>query len=233
MRTEAWSRRVAEVARALQAETGASDTMDLAARLAVDTIDGAEMASLSVVHRGHIVETPAATSEDAFAADALQYDLGSGPLIVDVWEREVVSWPDLSSEPPWQPWAQAVGQKFGFRSVLSFRMFAADQRLGAISLYSTHPHGFSSADIEAGISFAAHTAIAIEVARDDENKELALDSRSIIGQATGIVMERYGLDAVRSFAALKRISQESNVPMHQVAADLIRTRILIGGPDGA
>jgi hypothetical protein len=200
--------------------------MDLAVRLAVETIAGAEEAAISVVHRGRIVETQAATNEQASGADGLQFDRGAGPLMADVWEGDVVSSADLSNEPRWGPWADAVTDKFGFQSLLCFRMFAGEQRLGAISLYSSRTHAFSSADIDAGISFAAHTAIAVEVARDQENKDLALDSRSIIGQATGIVMERYSLDAVRSFAVLRRISQDSNIPMHQVATDLIRTRVL-------
>ena len=58
--------------------------------------------------------------------------------------------------------------------------------------------------------------------------DLALDSRSLIGQATGIVMDRYDLDAVRAFAVLKRISQQSNVKLHEVAVELIRTRHLPG-----
>lgn len=226
MGAEPWARRVARIARDLQAESGSADTMDLAVRLAVDTIAGSEQATLSVVHRGEIVGTPSATSDDAAAADVLQLDLHSGPLLGEVWEREVVSCPDLAAEPRWPTWGDLVVQKCGFRSLLCFRMFAADQRLGALSLYSSRAHAFTSADIDAGISFAAHAAIALEVARDDDNKELALDSRSIIGQATGIVMERYGLDAVRAFAVLKRISQDGNIPMHQVATDLIRTRLL-------
>jgi len=95
-----------------------------------------------------------------------------------------------------------------------------------LSVYADHPRAFTGADVDCGISFAAHTAIAIAVARQDENKDIAMDSRSLIGQATGIVMDRYDLDAVRAFAVLKRISTQNNVKLHQVAVELIRTRHL-------
>lgn len=222
----AWQRRVAQVARALQAETGSIDTIELSVKLAVETINGAEDASLSLAHRGQIVETAAATSERALSADRLQQQLGSGPLLADVWDQEVVSCPDLQIDERWGKWGARLATDMGIESMLCFRMFADRERLGAISLYASDPHAFKAVDIEDGVSFAAHTAIAVEVARTDDNLELALDSRSVIGQATGIAMERYGIDAVRAFALLKRLSQDTNTKLHEVATEVIRTRDL-------
>lgn len=222
----AWSRRVAEVAQALQAETGAMDTIELSVKLAVEAIHGAQDASLSLAHHGQIAETMAATSERAFAADRLQQELGSGPLLGEVWDRDVVSCADLEADERWGQWGRRLATDLGIRSLLCFRMFADEQRLGAISLYSSDLHAFDATDVEEGISFAAHTAIAIESARAEENLELALDSRSLIGQATGIVMERYEIDALRAFALLKRLSQDTNTKLHEVATEMIRTREL-------
>ncbi|HUS22266.1 MAG TPA: GAF and ANTAR domain-containing protein [Aeromicrobium sp.] len=217
-------RRIAEVARSLQAETGSVETMDLAVQLAVETIAGAEDASISLVHRGRIVETPAMTSDRARDADQLQYELNEGPLISAIWDEVVVSCPDLAADARWGEWGPRAAQQMGIGSVLSFRMFAAKVQLGALSVYSSRPHEFDGADVESGISFAAHTAIAVTVAQTDEHKDIALDSRSVIGQATGILMERFDLDAVRAFAALKRISQDRNVKLHELAVELVRTR---------
>ena len=220
------SRRMADVARALQEEQGSIATMDMAVSLAIDVVPGAEDASISLVHRARIVESPAFTSERAAVIDRIQQEVGEGPLLSDVWDQEVISCADLATETRWGDWAPRASKETGIQSMLCFRMFAQKNRLGALCLYSTLPNAFVYADVESGISLAAHTAIAVIVAQNDETKDIALDSRSLIGQATGIAMERYGIDAVRAFAVLKRISQDSNVKLHEVAAELIRTRSL-------
>jgi len=225
-RAESFPRLVADAARALQAESDPSDTMDLAVTLAVEVVDGAEDAAISLVDRSRTVETPAATSERAFKVDQLQYELKQGPCLSAIWDEQVVSCPNLEVEDRWGEWAPRTVRETEIRSTLSFRMFTQKDRVGALSLYSSLPHAFDGVDIESGISLAAHTAIAVVTARHEENMDIALDSRSLIGQATGIVMARYDIDAVRAFTVLKRISQHTNVKLHEVAAELIRTRRL-------
>jgi len=226
IRVESLSRLIAEVARSLQAEQGSGDTMDLAVTLAVEIVDGAEDAAITLVHRDRIIETPASTSEAAQQADRIQQELGVGPCLTALREEDVVSCPDLATEERWGQWGPRTAAEAGIGSMLCFRMFTQKERLGALSLYAAQPRAFTGADVESGLSFAAHTAIAIAVARQDENMDIALDSRSLIGQATGIVMDRYDIDAVRAFAVLRRISQQSNVKLHEVAVELIRTRHL-------
>jgi hypothetical protein len=228
-RLESLPRRIAELARSLQAEVGSGDTMDLAVTLAIEVVEGAHDAAISLVHRGRIVETPAYTSEAGLQADRIQQDLGLGPCLTAIRDEDVVSCPDLAVEARWGDWGPRTARETGIGSMLCFRMFTQKERLGALSLYAPEPHSFSGADVESGLSFAAHTAIAVAVARQDENMDIALDSRSLIGQATGIVMDRYDIDAVRAFAVLKRISQQSNVKLHEVAVELIRTRHLPSG----
>jgi GAF domain-containing protein len=225
-RVDSLPRRIAELSRSLQAEEGPGDTMDLAVTLAIEVVDGAQDAAISLVHRGRIVETPAFTSECGLRSDRIQQELGVGPCLTAIRDEEVVSCPDLAGESRWGEWGPRTAEEAGIGSMLCFRMFTQKERLGALSLYSPRPHAFTGADVESGLSFAAHTAIAIAVARQDENMDIALDSRSLIGQATGIVMDRYDIDAVRAFTVLKRISQQSNVKIHEVAVELIRTRHL-------
>ncbi len=172
------------------------------------------------------METPAATSDRAAVVDRIQAELKEGPGLTAVWDEEVLSCPDFTAETPWPQWAARTVHETGFRSLLAFRMFSHNERLGVLSLYSTRPGAFTTADVECGLSLAAHATIAITIARYSDDMEVALDSRSLIGQATGILMERYDIDAVHAFGALRRISQHSNVKLHQVAAELTRTRNL-------
>jgi len=59
----------------------------------------------------------------------------------------------------------------------------------------------------------------------------ALDSRDVIGQAKGILMERYRLTPDGAFALLARASQDTNVKLREVADELCRTGTLPGHQD--
>ena len=54
-----------------------------------------------------------------------------------------------------------------------------------------------------------------------EQLDTALQTRKLIGQATGIVMQRYGLNEHRAFAYLVRVSSTSNTKLHDIAAHLV------------
>jgi len=64
--------------------------------------------------------------------------------------------------------------------------------------------------------------VAWNSARRDERFKRALASRDTIGQAKGMIMERYGVDAVQAFGLLRKLSQDSNVPLVQVAEELVK-----------
>jgi len=52
---------------------------------------------------------------------------------------------------------------------------------------------------------------------------VALDSRAVIDQAKGILMERFKVTADQAFQALARVSMESNTKVREVAERLVRT----------
>ena len=43
----------------------------------------------------------------------------------------------------------------------------------------------------------------------------------MIGQAKGMIMERFDVDAVRAFELLTRVSQNTNTPVANLAADIV------------
>jgi AmiR/NasT family two-component response regulator len=51
---------------------------------------------------------------------------------------------------------------------------------------------------------------------------LALEHRTVIGEAVGIVMERHHVDAETAFAMLSRFSQQTNTRVHELACRLVR-----------
>ncbi len=75
-----------------------------------------------------------------------------------------------------------------------------------------------------GAVLAAHAAAAILASRQNEQLESALSTRDRIGQAKGIIMERYNVDDVKAFDMLRKLSQDSNTRLTEVAARVIETR---------
>ena len=64
-----------------------------------------------------------------------------------------------------------------------------------------------------GAVLAAHAAAAILASRQSEQLESALSTRDRIGQAKGIIMERYDVDDVAAFEMLRKLSQDSNTTL--------------------
>ena len=69
--------------------------------------------------------------------------------------------------------------------------------------------------------FAAHAATAFGAVREKEQLRAALTSRDLIGQAKGMLMERYQIDATAAFSLLARLSQDSNTKLVEIAAQII------------
>ena len=69
--------------------------------------------------------------------------------------------------------------------------------------------------------FATHAALALGRARQDEDLQTALGTRKVIGQALGIVMERYQLDEDRAFQFLVRVSSQGNVKLRDIAQEIV------------
>ena len=216
--------RFAAIARSLGAEKSELDTMGKALATAVEVIDGCQHAGISLAMGGRLVETPAATSHVALRGDQLQYELSEGPCLDSIAHEETILSPDLLLEKRWPTWAPRVAQELGVRSMLCFQLFTTDRSLGALNLYSESPDAFSNEDKAVGLSLAAHVAVALAASREIDTRNVAIVNRTVIGQAEGILMERYDLDAARAFAVLKRVSQDTQVKLVVVASELVRTR---------
>ena len=114
-----------------------------------------------------------------------------------------------------------VLEKTPIRTILAFQLFIADETMGALNVYAEQPYAFDQSSKDIGRVFAAHSSVAWNAMRRDEQFKRALASRDTIGQAKGMIMERYGVDAVQAFEVLRKLSQDSNVPLVQVASELV------------
>lgn len=233
MSAESVSERMAAAARELQDQHDPASTVKSAVELLVRNVAGCDAASISLVYGKRRVETPAASDDLAAVGDRLQQELSEGPALDTLWDEETVYVPDLAAETRWPHWGPRLAEATGARSVLTFRLFTIKDLIGALSMYSTRHHAFTAEDKAEGLALAAHIAVAVVAAQKLDQYETALDSRTIIAQACGLVMERYGIDAVRAFALLTRVSSTENVKLRDIAAELVLTRVLPPLPPGS
>ena len=172
------------------------------------------------------IETAAATDSVIEKADALQNELGEGPCLEVLRTKEdyyVVH--DTATDPRWPQFAPLAAD-MGLHSILAVRLFTGQQTHGALNLYAHQVRNFDRDDTALALLFGQHASLALATARREEGLKVAVDARHLIGQAQGLLMERYGLNADQAFAVLRRYSQDNNIKLKDVAQSLIATREL-------
>lgn len=169
--------------------------------------------------------TLAATHQLAVDVDDIQERFREGPCLDAADGDALVRCDDLREDPRWPQFAKGAIAA-GVHAMLSFQLYTHDNRKGALNLFGLQPGAFTAKDQAVGAMLATHAATAL-IAHDRERQfQSALSSRDAIGQAKGMIMERFAVDATRAFELLRKLSQDSNVPLVDVAAGLVAR-----GPD--
>jgi GAF domain-containing protein len=146
-----------------------------------------------------------------------------GPCVEAALDELIVRTDDFRAEERWPRYSAAVVE-IGVLSGLSFKLYTADRTAGALNLFSFKVNAFDAEDETTGVVLAAHAAAAILASRQGEQLQSALSTRDRIGQAKGIIMERFGVDDVKAFEMLRRLSQDSNTRLIDLAQRVIDTR---------
>jgi hypothetical protein len=215
--------RIAEIVQELYGRADVdSDTViaELAEHAAVE-IPGAQYAGVTVTRNGKQIDTPAATHKWPILLDEIQQRHREGPCLTAAWEEKTIHVKDLATDERFPLYARDVLAETPIRSVMSFQMWIAGETMGALNVYAESPNVFGTETREIGLVFAAHSSVAWNAARRDEQFKKALASRDVIGQAKGMLMERYSVSAIQAFDLLRKLSQDSNTPLIHIAADLV------------
>jgi GAF domain-containing protein len=230
--TRDFDERLAAVARDLLNEPSVHGTLQRVVDAAAENLGPKVWASVSLVRQRRDVETPASSDERAARADQLQYELGEGPCLDAIWEQETFRIDDMTADERYPRWSRAVAEETGIRSSLSLQLFTDEEQksLGGLNLYSPRPHAFDAQTRGEAWAFAAQAAVAVSSARTEENLRSALGTRTLIGQAQGILMERLRITPDQAFGVLSRLSQQSNVKLREVARRLVETGEIPGPP---
>lgn len=210
---------VAEVQRNTPRDVGAmlSDIVDSATR----ALPNANHAGVTIADGDGRVRSLAATSPFAATLDDIQEREGQGPCLEAAWEDHVVRVDDLSREDRWPRYVSRAIEDTPIRSIVSFRLFADGGAIGALNFYAERPHAFDDDTVELGFVFATHAALAWGMMRRDQQFRSALASRDVIGQAKGMLMERFAIDAIQAFDLLKKLSQDTNTPVSRIAEQVV------------
>ena len=206
----------ADIAQALLSEHSVEATLQRIAELAVKTIDGCDYAGMTLV-KGKQLSTPASTADVPTDVDAIQIDTGEGPCLDAIRDHDVFQTDDLAEEARWPRFARRAVETTGVHSMLSFRLYVAEDTLGALNLYSKRTAAFDDDDRAVGSVFAAHASVALSTAQHEQQMADALVSRDTIGQAKGILMARQGVTADQAFDMLRRGSQRLNIKLRELA----------------
>jgi hypothetical protein len=147
----------------LKAEAGKQDLLDRGVAIATEIFSGCDFAGVE------------------------------GPCFDAIWSGETVHVADLARDLRWPRWGPQVVADLGVASMLSYQLFTTGETLGALNLYSRSLDAFDPDDINNGYALAANLAVAIAGADTTEQLTSAIASRTAIGQAEGILMERFDL----------------------------------------
>ncbi|CAA0128321.1 Uncharacterised protein [Mycolicibacterium vanbaalenii] len=169
----------------------------------------------------------AATAGFITELDDIQLQFQEGPCLAAAVDDATVICTDLTSESRWPRFANAATEA-GIKSMMSFQLYTYPTRSlggrggrGALNLFSRNSYDFSSDDRTIGAMLAAHAAVALISADRQTQFESALASRDLIGQAKGMIMERFKVDANQAFDLLAKLSQDGNTPLRVVAQQIV------------
>jgi GAF domain-containing protein len=206
---------------------GVEETIDAVVQFALQALN-CSYAGVALHRRGARPEIAAVTDPVVAEVYELQIDHQDGPLVTAFRERSNILIRDTMTDGRWPLWAAKVAQ-LGVRSVLDVPLTTGvgpTASVGVLGLYSPEPDAFGPDDEAIAHILARHASVAVATARHEETMAQAVDARKLVGQAMGILMERFDVDGDRAFAILKRYSQDTNTKLRDVAQQLIDTRKL-------
>lgn len=172
--------------------------------------------------------TRAATSEVAQALDEWQYAHGEGPCVAADLEVATCAVSDLRDDPAFPLFAREALAK-GIAGAASFPLPIRDGRsVGSLNLFYDKAGWIDEDVVAQGEQLATTLAPMLanflthqRVLELTDQLEQALEGRSIIERAKGLLMARTGVDAERAFELLSIQSQHENRKVREIAAEML------------
>lgn len=200
--------------------------LQLIVDLAADAIRGAEAVGISLNRKGGVV-TAVSSQPKVLAIDHLQYQAGTGPCLQAMADGKMQIVNSLLTESRWPEFTNKALYE-GVQAVLAFPLRSDEDVFGALNVYSLREAAFSEQAVAVGEVFATRASVLLLNATCYEaatklaaQLEEALQSRAVIDQAKGVLMEREKVSADQAFEQLKSLSQRSNIKVRELAQRIV------------
>jgi GAF domain-containing protein len=213
---------MAAAARTIDAQHTLQEALHAMVHAASASLPVFEHVGISTTSSDRRITTRAATTQTVWDLDGLQYTIGEGPCVDAILSDGVVTAPSIRHDQRWPRYVPHAVADHNLRAQLAVRLFLDEEgTVGGLNFYSTSHDSFAQEDVDVAELFATHAAIAFGRAREIDNLTVALRSRTVIGQATGLIMAEYGLDQDAAFAFLQRTSSHANRKLREVAGQIV------------
>lgn len=199
------------------------------ARLAADTLssEGKDVLCGITLLRPRFKGTVASSSERAQLMDEVQYLFDDGPCLSAAREGQLYVVDDFQDETRFGDYPKAVADH-GVRSALGVPMPLDGLAAAGLNLYSTRPHAFDDDAIAAATELGAEASrslrLAVRVAHltdTSEQLKAAMNSRTTIDVAAGIIMGQNRCSHDTAMTILKAASSGRNKKLADVAAAVV------------
>ena len=204
--------------------------LDAALELAVAEtagLFGVDGAGMMLLDADGALRSSTASDRPGGMLEALQEQFGEGPCVDAFLKDAPVLADDLAADPRW-PSVGPLAAGHGVRAVLGVPIDLRDGPMGTLNVYAAHRRGWDDSEIAAiqaytrVIASLLRTAVQAHVSgRAATQLQRALDSRSLIEQAKGVLMERRGLDQQAAFELLRSRARSTRRRLQDVARETV------------
>ncbi|HLQ81903.1 MAG TPA: GAF and ANTAR domain-containing protein [Bacillota bacterium] len=222
-------RATGDFAQDLSHHTGVDEVLATCVSLLPRVVPGADHITLtsSAGAAGSDDAAVAATTDPTAAVTLLlQYELREGLAIDALRSGLPIVSNDLQQESRWPRWLPRLTSTTALRSMLTITVCPGRSPTYVLTLASDRCDVYRQVSVQAAEAAAAHLTVAVETASTIHHRGVAMETRTAIGRAEGMVMERLGLSADQAHCYLQRVSQQSNRKLAELADELVRTGLL-------
>jgi GAF domain-containing protein len=189
---------------------------------------GADIECGVTLQRRKKTMTVAGSSNNAVRLDRIEQSLGEGPCIEALRTGEIMLLADVDTDPRWPAYQRQLAEH-DCRSTLGVPLEIGDDAAAALNFFASSTGVFTTDIVAEAAGFADLAGRALRLAvrigtaqARAEDLQAALEHRTSIDLACGIVMAQNRCSQDDAMRILTRVSSNRNQKLRDVAADMLK-----------